>query len=116
MAQRTVWVTLRNTSEGDLTLELRYLYNRKFGRAMAAASFRELDEAAQARTLASAIAQHVVVGWKRPEPYDAAVVERVLLEVAEEAPEILDGMANRCSDADAMGYPKLVDPVDLGNG
>lgn len=117
MAERTVWVRIRNAPDGaDLDLELRYLGNRDFRRAMTAAGFADLGEAAATEVLASAIAQHVVRGWKRPEPYAADVVEKLLVEIATTAPEVIHQLAARVSDPDAMGYPRLVDPVELGNG
>ena len=121
MNMKTITITidtgaleLGGVPPGIVTLECGYLLG-KTARGPVGDAFQVVGDEDRIRAVLGRVAAHAVVSWSVG-PYDASAVEAFLVALHDEEPMLALDIIKRLQDREKFGRPKLVDPVDLGNG
>jgi hypothetical protein len=117
---KTIKVTIDTGSlelagvSGVVTLECSFLL-AKNARGPVGDAFKVIDEDEKWRAILGRVAEHAVVSWSVG-PYDAGGITAFLVALFDEEPGLVVDIVTKLQDRERFGRPKLVDPVDLGNG
>lgn len=104
-------LSLGGVPPGIVELECGFLKDR----ALTDVALSDLDDRERNRAVLARVAQHAVCAWSVGE-LDRAAVERFLLELEEEEPDVAMQVLLRVRDREKLGRPKLLDAEALGNG
>ncbi len=119
--QKTITITIDTGSldlgdvpPGIVTLECGFLLG-KTARGPVGDAFKIESDEDRWHAVLARVAKHVVVSWSAG-PFEADRVEAFLIALYDEEPVLAMDVIGRLQDREKFGRPKLVDPVDLGNG
>lgn len=126
-AEKTSWFTVRGLTVRSclksVELEVRWGHNEQYRLATAARALIAKED--QERVACEDVAKHIIIGWRNvpkedgsgDEPYGFEGGAEIVAHMeAEKRVDLVNGFWLYVSNAANFGAPRLVDPVNLGNG